>query len=60
MDILIPMAWMWTRFFNNWYKKPKPFLDMDGKTMIDRVLESLNIPWKIILILNWYTDKSKK
>ncbi len=39
----------------------KPFLDIAWKIMIDRVLESLDISGRIILILSWNTiDNSKE
>lgn len=53
MDILIPMEWLWSRFSKEGYLKPKPFLDINWKTMIESVLETLNISWRIILILSW-------
>ena len=53
MDILIPMEWLWSRFSKEGYTKPKPFLDIHWKTMIENVLETLDISWRIILILSW-------
>lgn len=52
MNIIIPMEWLGTRFSKAWYQKPKPFLDIHGKTMIEAVIDSLNISWRVILILN--------
>lgn len=65
MDIIIPMSWKWTRFqwpeaqevltdFNiKWlWSVPKPFIEIDWKSMIEIVLDTLNIPWRVILILN--------
>lgn len=44
INILIPMAGLGSRFRNAGYTQPKPFIDIKGKTMIERVLENLNIP----------------
>lgn len=52
MNIIIPMEWLGSRFSNAWYTKPKPFLEIWNKTMIESVVDSLNISWKVILILS--------
>lgn len=44
MNILIPMAGKGSRFVKAGYNKPKPFIDVDGKPMIIRVLENLKYP----------------
>ncbi|ADD69443.1 capsular polysaccharide biosynthesis protein, putative nucleotidyltransferase [Denitrovibrio acetiphilus DSM 12809] len=44
VNVLIPMAGAGSRFATAGYEKPKPFIDVDGKPMIVRVLENLNIP----------------
>lgn len=41
INIVIPMAGLGSRFITAGYTKPKPFIDVAGKTMIERVLESL-------------------
>jgi dTDP-glucose pyrophosphorylase len=41
INIVIPMAGAGSRFAKAGYKKPKPFIDVDGKPMIVRVLENL-------------------
>ncbi len=41
INIVIPMAGQGSRFAKAGYKKPKPFIDVDGKPMIVRVLENL-------------------
>lgn len=41
INIVIPMAGMGSRFAKAGYEKPKPFIDVDGKPMIVRVLENL-------------------
>lgn len=46
------MEWLWSCFSKEGYPKPKPFLDIHWKTMIENVLETLDISWRIILILS--------
>ena len=41
MNILIPMAGSGIRFENAGFKKPKPLIDVDGKPMIQYVVENL-------------------
>ena len=51
INIVIPMAGMGSRFAEAGYKKPKPFINVNGKPMIERVMENLNYPdAKFILI----------
>lgn len=42
MKILIPMAGEGSRFKKQGYTFPKPLIDVDGKPMIQRVIENLN------------------
>lgn len=44
INIVIPMAGMGSRFASAGYAKPKPFIDVDGRPMIVRVLENLAYP----------------
>ncbi|MFD2584175.1 glycosyltransferase family 2 protein [Pedobacter vanadiisoli] len=44
MNIVIPMAGLGSRFAKVGYEKPKPFIDVNGKPMISRVLENLTYP----------------
>jgi len=44
VNIVIPMAGQGSRFSKAGYEKPKPFIDVDGKPMIVRVLENLAYP----------------
>ena len=44
INIVIPMAGQGSRFAKAEYEKPKPFIDVDGKPMIVRVLENLSYP----------------
>jgi beta-phosphoglucomutase-like phosphatase (HAD superfamily)/dTDP-glucose pyrophosphorylase len=50
-NILIPMAGSGSRFFNAGYKDPKPLIDVDGKPMIQRVVENIKIPGSYIFIV---------
>jgi HAD superfamily hydrolase (TIGR01509 family) len=50
-NILIPMAGNGSRFFNAGYKHPKPLIDVDGKPMIQRVVENIGIPGNYIFIV---------
>ena len=42
INIVIPMAGKGSRFAKSGYEKPKPFIDVNGKPMIVRVLENLS------------------
>ena len=44
MNIVIPMAGLGSRFTSAGYALPKPFIDVDGKPMIVRVMENLVQP----------------
>ena len=44
INIVIPMAGLGSRFAKEGFTKPKPFIDVNGKPMIVRVLENLNYP----------------
>jgi dTDP-glucose pyrophosphorylase len=43
INVLIPMAGRGSRFSDAGYIKPKPFIDVNGKAMIVRVIENLKI-----------------
>ena len=53
-NILIPMAGRGSRFTEQGYTDSKPFIDVDGKPMIQRVIKNLNLEfdekYKFILI----------
>ena len=52
INIVIPMAGEGSRFAKAGYKKPKPFIDVDGEPMIIKVLKNLSHPnAKYILII---------
>ena len=44
LTVVIPMAGAGSRFAKAGYDKPKPFIDVAGKTMIERVLDNLAVP----------------
>lgn len=52
------MAGNGSRFFNAGYKDPKPLIDVDGKPMIQRVIENIKIPGSYIFIVQ--TEHYKK
>ena len=41
INVVIPMAGMGSRFADEGFVKPKPFIDVLGKPMIERVLDNL-------------------
>jgi len=43
MNIVIPMAGKSSSFSNEGIETPKPFIDIKGKTMVQRAYESLNL-----------------
>jgi len=49
--IVVPMAGEGTRFQSAGYDKPKPFIDVAGKRMIDRVMDNLAVPHADYLLL---------
>jgi dTDP-glucose pyrophosphorylase len=51
MNVLIPMAGAGTRFEKMGYTFPKPLVDVQGKPMIQVVIENLNIDAKHIFIV---------
>lgn len=44
LNVLIPMAGLGSRFANAGYELPKPLIDVNGKPMIQRVVENISIP----------------
>jgi HAD superfamily hydrolase (TIGR01509 family) len=51
MNILIPMAGLGTRFQQAGYTFPKPLIDVKGKSMIQVVVENLNIDATFIYVV---------
>ena len=50
-NVLIPMAGLGSRFSDKGYQLPKPLIDVAGKPMIERVVDSLNIDGNYIFIV---------
>lgn len=51
MNIVIPMAGAGSRFAKNGYTVPKPFIDVNGKPMIQVAIESLNVAGRYIFVV---------
>jgi dTDP-glucose pyrophosphorylase len=51
MKILIPMAGEGSRFAKEGYTFPKPLIDVDGKPMIQKVVENLSFPAEFIFLV---------
>lgn len=51
MNVLIPMAGAGSRFSQAGYTFPKPLIEVDGKPMIQRVVENLNIDAHFIFLV---------
>lgn len=51
MNVLIPMAGAGSRFEQAGYTFPKPLIDVNGKPMIQRVVENLNMEARHIFIV---------
>lgn len=53
-NIVVPMAGKGSRFLEQGYTDSKPFIDVDGKPMIQRVIENLNFEfdenYKVIIL----------
>lgn len=56
MNILIPMAGLGSRFYNNGIKIPKPLIKVNGKTLIEHSIESLGIKGQYIFITRKYEN----
>ena len=58
MKVLIPMAGEGSRFSKAGYTFPKPLIDVDGKPMIQRVVENLDFDCEyIFLVRKEHLDK---
>lgn len=51
INILIPMAGLGSRFADAGYELPKPLIDVDGKPMIQRVVEDIAVDGNYIYIV---------
>ena len=52
LNVIIPMGGNGKRFKDKGYILPKPLIDVNGKTMIQRAFDSLNIKANYIFIVN--------
>jgi molybdopterin-guanine dinucleotide biosynthesis protein A len=64
IQLILPMAGESRRFFEAGYKEPKPFFSINGKKMIERVLEQFPPSWDRFFVFNElmkpYADEAKK
>ena len=51
MNILIPMAGAGSRFVQAGFTFPKPLIEIDGKPMIQKVVENINVDARFIFIV---------
>ena len=51
MNVLIPMAGLGSRFSKEGYTLPKPLINVNGKPMIQLVVENLNIDANFIYVV---------
>ena len=42
INIVIPMAWAWSRFVKAGFELPKPLIDVKGKTMVEWAVSSFD------------------
>ena len=52
MKVLIPMAGEGSRFAKEGYTFPKPLIDVNGKPMIQRVVENLDFDCEYIFLVS--------
>jgi UDP-N-acetylglucosamine diphosphorylase / glucose-1-phosphate thymidylyltransferase / UDP-N-acetylgalactosamine diphosphorylase / glucosamine-1-phosphate N-acetyltransferase / galactosamine-1-phosphate N-acetyltransferase len=64
INVIIPMAGLGSRFPKDQYMLPKPLIDVNGRPMIVRAIESLCMPadaqWHFIIRRDEFTDAVKK
>lgn len=51
MNIILPIAGLGSRFVNAGYQIPKPFIPVQGKTMVEHVIENIAMPEDNIFII---------
>ena len=56
MNIVIPMAGLGTRFFNEGFTLPKPLIETNGKTLIEHSISTLGVQGKYIFITRKYDN----
>lgn len=63
INIVIPMAWAWSRFKKEWFELPKPLIDVNGKTMVEWAVDSFDFLKEkydlnfIFIVLNDHINK---
>lgn len=61
INIVIPMAGLGSRFASAGYLRPKPFIDVLGRTMVERVMENVNLPYSRFILIgrkeHFYQEK---
>ena len=63
MNILIPMAGLGSRFLTKGFKIPKPLIDVNGKVMIIRAIQSLginNAKYLFVIAKNEYSNSVRQ
>ena len=62
MNILIPMAGLGSRFPSHTYPMPKPLIEVNGKPMIAKAIQSLNLEGNYFFVLakNQFTELVKE
>ena len=60
MNILIPMAGLGSRFLTKGFNIPKPLIDVNGKPMIQVVVDNLNFNANHIFITQKSINTSQK
>jgi NDP-sugar pyrophosphorylase family protein len=58
MNILIPMAGLASRFTNEGYKLPKPLIEVNGLTLIEHTINTLDLEGRYIFITRDFGDQS--
>jgi len=58
MQVIIPMAWIWRRFKDKWYKIDKYLLEIQWKTIIEKIIGNFDLENdNYIFICNEYDSK---
>lgn len=57
INIVIPMAGLGSRFSDAGFDRPKPLIEIDGKTLIQHSIESIGIDGRYIFITREYKNK---
>jgi NDP-sugar pyrophosphorylase family protein len=58
LNVLIPMAGDGKRFADAGYNVPKPLIDMNGKPMIQRAVETLGLPGRYLFAIRRYEQEA--